>query len=170
MRNHWRPLVVVITALLWAALVLVGYYYVHKPIDPAQAAALLRAAFDLALAVAVSGLAGGVGRRLLPAKDFSPLERFALQAALGWGIFGLLWFGRGLAQYDPTGAILGTRSAEEYLDGALGWYGRAMRALADLPQGSRTLFLWDERGLYAEATKDRIPCELPNMSGFLCWD
>ncbi len=75
---------------------LIGYYFVHKPFSLSQAAAVARALFDLFTALALTGLAGGAGRRLLSARELAPLERFAIQAALGWGLFGLLWLGLGL--------------------------------------------------------------------------
>jgi len=85
-----------VIALLWGSAVLIGYYYVHKPVSLPLAAALGRALLDLFAALALTGLAGGAGRRLLPALELAPLERFAVQAALGWGLFGLLWLGLGL--------------------------------------------------------------------------
>jgi hypothetical protein len=85
-----------VIALLWGSAVLIGYYYVHKPVSLPLAAALGRALLDLFAALALTGLAGGAGRRLLPARELTPLERFAIQAALGWGLFGLLWLGLGL--------------------------------------------------------------------------
>lgn len=85
-----------VIALLWGSAVLIGYYYVHKPFSLSQAAAVARTLVDLCAALALTGLAGGAGRRLLPARELAPLERLAVQAALGWGLFGLLWLGLGL--------------------------------------------------------------------------
>jgi hypothetical protein len=53
------------------------------------------------------------------------------------------------SKLNPLGVIIGERSQEEYLDDALGWYSPAMRSLHELPPGSRTIFLWEPRGLYA---------------------
>jgi hypothetical protein len=54
-----------------------------------------------------------------------------------------------VARLNPAGALLATNSEEQYLDDALGWYAPVMRALHELPEDSRTLFLWEPRGLYA---------------------
>jgi len=54
-----------------------------------------------------------------------------------------------LSQQNPLGVILGVRSKSAYLDDMLGYYSPAMRALHELPPGSKVVFLWDERGLYA---------------------
>ncbi len=95
MKQPKRLLWLTLAALLWSALVLAGYYYVHKPVSPGQAAALARSALDLTLALAITGLAGGLGWKVLPAPDLTPLERLAVQAALGWGLLGLLWLALG---------------------------------------------------------------------------
>jgi hypothetical protein len=86
----------ILAVLAWVMLVLVGYYYVHKPVTPLQVLYFGRAVLDLILAVALVGLAGGVGARLLTASALTPLERLALQAALGLGILALIWLAVGL--------------------------------------------------------------------------
>ena len=85
-----------LSSLVWVIVMLVGYYYIHKPISFSQASRLGSTLLDLAAVAALSGLAGGIGRRFLPADTLAPLERFALQAALGWGLLGLFWLGAGL--------------------------------------------------------------------------
>ena len=54
-----------------------------------------------------------------------------------------------LVQQNPLGVILGVRSKRAYLEDVLGYYSPAMGALQELPPGSKVVFLWDERGLYA---------------------
>ncbi len=62
----------------------------------------------------------------------------------------MLWQdGVEFSRLNPLGVALGSRTKEAYLDDALGWYSPAMRALQDLPEDSRVIFLWEERGLYA---------------------
>ena len=90
------PTWLALSSLVWIIVILVEYYYIHKPISFSQASRLGSALLDLAAVAALSGLAGGVGRRFLPADKLAPLERFALQAALGWGLLGLFWLGVGL--------------------------------------------------------------------------
>jgi hypothetical protein len=91
-----RSLGLVLAVFIWLVLVLAGYYYVHKPVTPLQVLSLGRALLDLILTIALVGLAGGVGRRLLTADSLAPLERFALQAALGLGTLALVWLAVGL--------------------------------------------------------------------------
>ncbi|MFU8773847.1 MAG: glycosyltransferase family 39 protein, partial [Anaerolineales bacterium] len=82
--------------LLWAVLILVGYYYTHKPISPPDAVALFNAVLQLLIAILMVIHAGGVGRQLLSLQDLAPLERVPLQAALGLGILALTWLLVGL--------------------------------------------------------------------------
>jgi 4-amino-4-deoxy-L-arabinose transferase-like glycosyltransferase len=44
--------------------------------------------------------------------------------------------------------IFGHRSQEDYIKDNLGWYGPAMQAILDLPEGSKVLMLWETRSLY----------------------
>jgi 4-amino-4-deoxy-L-arabinose transferase-like glycosyltransferase len=97
MRTSKPPsLGLILAVFVWMMLVLVGYYYVHKPVTPLQVLALGRAVLDLILAIALVGLAGGVGTRFLTASSLTPLERLVLQAALGLGILALIWLAVGL--------------------------------------------------------------------------
>lgn len=96
-------------AIGWALTVLAGYYRDHKPLQAAQLGAPLTALLDLLAALAMLLVAGGVGRRLLPAVRQSPLERFALQAAAGMGALGLFWLGLGgLRLYNRPAALIFT--------------------------------------------------------------
>jgi hypothetical protein len=44
--------------------------------------------------------------------------------------------------------LLALRQPEDYLDDNLGWYAPAARAVSGLPEGTRTLMLWEPRSLY----------------------
>lgn len=82
-----------IGAVVWMALVLGLYYWVHKPLTPALAAALGGALFDLAIAAGFAVVAAGLGRRLLLPLDMSALsvaERLALDGMIGLGALSLL--------------------------------------------------------------------------------
>lgn len=107
---------------LWAALalalllaaVLAGYYAVHKPVTPAQAAHLLGVALDLAAVFWLTTVAGALGLRLLgglPADDLWPGERAALAAALGWGALALSLLALGLLGALTLPAVVGLSSA-----------------------------------------------------------
>ena len=114
--------------VLTLAAILGGYYFVHKPVTPAQATALAAPLADALMAVWLTTLAGALGRRILrswqvlpsPVSIFStgeppmsgggwvgmgvsPGERMTLHAALGWGVMGLAMLALGLAKlYYPA--------------------------------------------------------------------
>jgi hypothetical protein len=93
-RRVWIALVFVIAL----AAVLIGYYYVHKPIMPAQAAALASRLLDVGAAFLFTLASGGLGRRLTRGELLAtPGERLAVQTALGWGVMGLAMLGLGVA-------------------------------------------------------------------------
>ncbi len=52
-----------------------------------------------------------------------------------------------LEQGSPQ-LILGTITSDEYLEGNLGWYARAVKAMNDLPPDSHVLMLWEPRNLF----------------------
>jgi hypothetical protein len=93
-RRVWIALVFV--AVL--AGILIGYYYVHKPIMPVQATALASRLLDAGVAFLFTLTSGGLGRRLMRGESLAtPGERLAVQAALGWGVMGLAMLGLGVA-------------------------------------------------------------------------
>jgi hypothetical protein len=55
---------------------------------------------------------------------------------------------RAAAQANALAPILGSESPETYLSRRLGSYFASQESLGRLPGGSRTLFLWEPRGLY----------------------
>jgi hypothetical protein len=91
-------------AVLALLATLSAYYWVHKPVTPAQAVAVAGGWADLGTALLLTLLGGGLGRRLLRGwLAPSPGERITLQAALGWGVMGLALLGLGLARlYYPA--------------------------------------------------------------------
>lgn len=96
------------TFLLWAAVILAGYYLFHKPFTPQSAAALARSGRDLFTALAVLTACGAVGQRLLNRREGSSTgEDAAIQSALGAGILSLVWLAAGFAGlYHPWTAWL----------------------------------------------------------------
>ncbi|MBI3763282.1 MAG: hypothetical protein HY260_15660, partial [Chloroflexi bacterium] len=91
MRNSTRVTVLFgLAAVLWLTIVLAGYYYVHKPIQPSQGLPLARLALTLIGWLATLALAAGIGRAILPfLSDLSRREAIALQMGLGLGVLGL---------------------------------------------------------------------------------
>jgi len=86
-------------SIIWVLLVLGGYYYVHKPLDLQTIRAPITAALTLLVGLGVVALSGGIGRRILRAESLQPLERAAVQSALGAGVSGLLWLALGSAGF-----------------------------------------------------------------------
>ena len=108
MTNRRTGLALVLVALTGAVLAL--YYYVHKPITPAQALAFAQSLANVIVALALVVLAGGLGQRLLhfwlgpqPAEGaVSDGERVVVEVALGWGVIALGMLGLGLLRlYYP---------------------------------------------------------------------
>ena len=94
----FRRLVVVTAFLLWMLVVVSAYFVVHKPWPPYQTYSPLGALVDVALALALVSLAGGLGRRIFgPLCAASSLERLALHTATGLGMLGLGVLAVGLA-------------------------------------------------------------------------
>jgi len=88
-----RYLLALMGAVLWTALILMLYYWVHKPITPALFSAVGGAVLDLAVTFFYIALSGGFGRRLLSRLDFSAWslsERIAGPALIGLGALSLL--------------------------------------------------------------------------------
>ncbi len=94
------PPLIGLLAALWMIGVLAAYYWYHKPFTPELAVHLLGLGGQVAVSLAVIGLAGGLGARLAPLAGDPPLVRMALQAGLGLGLLGVV--------YLVLGAAIGT--------------------------------------------------------------
>ena len=91
--NSYRPLGIGLLCSIWLVLVLVGYYYTHKPFDIGLLAGILTTLWRFTVAAGVLSLSGGIGYRILSRHvSFPPLTELALQTALGSGILGLTGF------------------------------------------------------------------------------
>lgn len=55
-----------------------------------------------------------------------------------------------LGNANPIPAVTGHQGRYEYLGDQLGWFGPAMQAVNELPDGARVRFLWEPRGYYCE--------------------
>ena len=86
-----KQLSLALFAIVWTFTVIIGYYLTHKPVTPTQVLAIMQSVLDIAIAIGFTGLAGALGRRLLPARVLSSLERFVVQATLGMGILAFVW-------------------------------------------------------------------------------
>lgn len=133
-------------ALLWLALVLGLYYWVHKPLTPPLAEAIGGAFLDAAVAALFALAAGGLGTRLLARLDLaflSPAERLATTLLIGLGALALLILGVGAISLGPLSmAALLLVVAALARRGMLAWAGE-MRAFlrGGLPRNGWTRFL-----------------------------
>lgn len=121
-----------IGAVVWMALVLGLYYWVHKPLTPALAAALGGALLDLAVAAGFAVIAAGLGRRLLRPLDlsgWSAAERLALDGMIGLGALALVLAAVGALALDALSvgltlamvSIWSRRDLGAWLREARGW-------------------------------------------------
>ncbi len=93
-----KTLLTGIVGILWLLAILLMYAYTHKPFTPAQVAHLLREGWQITVALGITSLAGGLGYKLFPPReDFHPMAGMAIQAALGFGVFGILIFFLGVS-------------------------------------------------------------------------
>jgi hypothetical protein len=113
----------------WILFVLGGYYYYHKPISVETILSPLKAVLDLTFSAVFVAIAGGLGRRLLPAYALQKIEGAVLQFALGSAIISFAWFGVGLLglyRYPIVwpamllGLVLNWRQAREWYRAAIG--------------------------------------------------
>ncbi len=88
-RKFTLPLLIVL--LLWTLFILIGYYYVHKPVDLQMFGSSLLVMVDLVGGLGIAAISGGLGRKLFKGSSLNAIERAAVQAALGGLIIGLLW-------------------------------------------------------------------------------
>jgi hypothetical protein len=87
----------------------------------------------------------GAGRLMLPGVRLGRV--LAAVVLLALGLNGVEVTTTAMRQAAGA-AALGVRSQEQFLADGLGWYEPAMRAMRDLPQGSRVLMLYEPRSLY----------------------
>ncbi|MBI3914006.1 MAG: glycosyltransferase family 39 protein [Chloroflexi bacterium] len=98
--NRSRGLVVIsiVAAIAWLFAVTFNYYIVHKPFSGENALALMDAAANVFVALALFALAGALGRRVLRAFEFeSPLERIVYSCGIGLGLISFSTLALGLA-------------------------------------------------------------------------
>ncbi len=144
--KNTRRAVAIGAALLWMALVLGLYYWVHKPLTPALAEAIGGAILDTAVAILFALLAGGLGMRLLARLDLgflSPAERLATAMLIGLGALALLILGVGVILLSPLSmAGLFLVVAALVRRGILAWLGEWRAFLhGGLPRDSWARFL-----------------------------
>jgi hypothetical protein len=94
-RRSWIILTSIIGIIFFIAVI--GVYYVfHKPFDLDILLSIFQAFRDIALGLALIGLAGGIGRKILGEQHSNPLADRVLQAAFGLGLLVLTYLVVGL--------------------------------------------------------------------------
>ncbi|MBN1146837.1 MAG: glycosyltransferase family 39 protein [Anaerolineales bacterium] len=78
-------------AFFWFVAIVTSYYVLHKPLSPELLLVLAQLSLRVAVAFGILSLAGGLGNRILPRMNLQPLALLSIQAALGTGVFGLLF-------------------------------------------------------------------------------
>ncbi len=133
-------LIGVCLALCWGMIVLGSLFFNHLH--------QTRLYFVLLPAAVVSAGLGWVylSRLRMPVFRVSSLLNVLLLMVMG---FMVMQDASLIVRQSPAGVVLGLETRADYLDRTLGWYAPAMRALHELPAGSKTLMLWEGRGLYA---------------------
>jgi len=92
-----HALILGLAATLWLIVVLVGYYYTHKPFRVEFVGNMLIILWRLVVAGMIISLSGGIGTWILSKQSsLPPLVGIALSAALGAGILGLVLLFLGL--------------------------------------------------------------------------
>ncbi len=118
----------IVAVLLWMALILGLYYWVHKPVTPALAQAVGGALLDAAAAALFTLAAAGLGGRLLRRLDLGYLslpEQLATPVLIGLPALALLILAVGLIALSRVSmlALLLVVLAVTWRE-ALGWLGR----------------------------------------------
>jgi len=79
-----------IVLIFWVTGIIAIYYLIHKPWESSLHLEIFTTALDLCLALAMIGLAGGLGRRLVgPLVEVTAPERIVLRAAVGIGVLAI---------------------------------------------------------------------------------
>lgn len=93
MKQARHHLAVITAALVWMTLFIALYFWVYKPINPPMMRAVGGALLDLGTMVVFAVAAGGLGRRILRAFDFSTWsqpEHLAASGIIGFAALSLL--------------------------------------------------------------------------------
>ncbi len=142
----WRLPVILIALIA----LLVGYYWLHKPIAPEMLIHLLGAALDGVTVSLLFAIGGGLGLALLrrlhliDALDLTAPERLSIAALLGVGLIALYSLALGLIGIFNTGAIWGGLLISAILTrrSCFRWIGEVIAGLRGLrPEGKFARFL-----------------------------
>jgi hypothetical protein len=110
---------------------------------------LIQTRLFLSIFPAIAFLAG-VGFNSISQITWSGVSFRKIIGALVLFILGLsvLEVSVGTINQGAAKVMLGLQETDEYLSNNLGWYGKAMNEIRDLPSDSEVLMLWEPRSLY----------------------
>jgi hypothetical protein len=135
-RPGWRIGVVLIALIV----LLIGYFWVHKPLDLSLLFNLGGAALDVLTISLIASIAGGLGRRMLQPIDLNVVswsERIALEGSVGLGVLSILalalaaaglYTGSAFWLLFTSVAVLGNRALIEWLRELLAGLKRTMKS------------------------------------------
>ncbi len=70
-------------------LLVLAYFIYHKPVSGAALVTILDSIWSITIAVSVTSIAGGLGRKWMKLSGLNPLVRLSLQAGFGFGLIGI---------------------------------------------------------------------------------
>jgi len=84
-----NPIITAIIAFSWFFLIIVGYYVIHKPINPQIAQMFVLHIWRIILCAGIILIAGGIGVKINKFEKLDPPQKVFLQAGLGLGVLSL---------------------------------------------------------------------------------
>jgi hypothetical protein len=90
-----KPIYKILLFLIWSTLMLAGYYYYHKPVEPPQLLQAAQSLYDFLISGLILIICAGLGHKILRFDRRTDLAELSLQAALGSGVAGITWLGMG---------------------------------------------------------------------------
>lgn len=76
--------------ILWMLIVLIGYFYTHKPFTPDEFLSMLFSLWRVIVVFFIISLSGGIGYKILKGSKDQAVSHMVEQTALGLGILGIL--------------------------------------------------------------------------------
>ncbi|OGO32031.1 MAG: hypothetical protein A2Z16_16905 [Chloroflexi bacterium RBG_16_54_18] len=70
-------------------LLVLAYFIYHKPVTTASLVTILDSIWSITIAVSITSIAGGLGRKCLQVTSLNPLIRLSVQAGFGFGLIGI---------------------------------------------------------------------------------
>ncbi|MBN2499220.1 MAG: hypothetical protein JXB38_00555 [Anaerolineales bacterium] len=102
MQKRTSQILIGLIVLLWLAIGLAFYFLYHRPFTPTFASQIVLDGWQLLIVGLVVSVAGGVGKRVLRVSELPAVAQLSMQAAMGLGILGLVYFFGALVSVHPV--------------------------------------------------------------------